>query len=254
MTISRIIFTLPLLVLIIGFANLSESNENDAMISDKDDAISLALEFTGFDRLQGFQLKNSLDGASMVTFNDDKIPFLSKKVYGQKVWEVIFSDICFKNEARPLSLDSLNRKYYVYLDPSNRKLIKIHSPFLGEEKEKKYLPAPTVERAEKELSGMFLIFRDFENINNYVPFLEAIKSYYYYDAQEITANLTSITLRGKDHVIWSVTFRGIEPRRNRENVADKYENYVRVEYSAENGEVLAKSSIPTVEPIENMDR
>lgn len=251
-------YTLALLIPLLILTVKQDANSGDNIshrIDNNYDAVEMALRCTGFSNTRNFSLDTNMQSVELVVFEDSTIPFLHEKFYKKEVWEVVFTNISFNTEILPLAKDTLSRKFRVYIDPFTGKLIKLESPYWGEEKLKQFLPAPSARRAEKQLREMRLEFIDFESAIDKVDLYTAFKSLYYPNAQQITAHLIKILLRGNEYTIWSVTYRGIEPpRENKENVPDYYENYIRVEYSANTGEVMATSINPTVEPVNETNK
>ncbi len=235
-------------LIILAFANSSLKGGGNNESTKADIAVNLALKFTGFDEFLGN--KDVLTPLEVI-FDDDRIPFLSDKYYGKEVWRVDFNSIKLYPDNMPKSKEIPVREFQVYVDPDNGKLLKIFSPLCDTDSTKEYLSKIPNELAEKQLSGIFEEFIDFEIAGDHVSLKDVINSLYFPEAKEITAQLLKVVLRGDTTAVWSVTYCGITPLRNHEDASGYYESYTRIEYSAQTGELLRRTTIPAMELLDN---
>ena len=248
------VFTLLLTANLIAQEKINEyKSDLSPNIILVDEAKTLAVNYLGFNKMEGFSAKNNLHSAEKVTIFDDKTPFLNIELNGKEVWKVTFHNVKLSLSNIPGTRDEINRNFVVFIDPETGKLLKIESRYEGNDKD--FLPEPSIEHAESQLRSTGEIYLNFPDSGDYVSFYDAVNSYGTLSVKEISAHLVTATRpHDGEIVVWSITFRGITPQiakgRYGDSVAECYRNYIRNVYDAKTGKLLYWTTIPTVEPVE----
>ncbi|MEW5923239.1 MAG: hypothetical protein AB1746_04555 [Candidatus Zixiibacteriota bacterium] len=150
----------------------SEGNQSRS-INTPIEAKKKAIEYLGFDKMEGFSVDSSYDTAYLVIKNDDNTPFLYREINNREIWKVTYKGIRLKYGNRLQETNKIIRSFDVYIDPINGCLLKIESIYDG--KDKNFAPAPTIERAEKQLSELKNKYLGFAiPDSHYVSFYDAI--------------------------------------------------------------------------------
>ncbi len=253
----KVKMSLLVLIFLLGMLFLrkvafSQSDDINFTVKSSEEALDLALKYTGFGEMEGFSIENNFDKAELAVINDDKTPFLHDRINGRKIWRVTFKDVKLSLPSHPDEVDEYSRVFKIFLDPGNGQLLKITAPYLG--KEIDFLPEPGAERAESELSGSKDVYQDFVEWDNHASFYDALNSYGTLKVKEISASLVKMPAGADKDVVdvWSITFRGISPRhikgRGGDSVPVYGRNFVRNVYNAKSGKLMHWTSMPRPDP------
>jgi len=95
--------------------------EPQVTLANPEQALARALEYTGFDKAEGYS-KASVGDVKLVTGQETKTPFVSAFIKGCQVWSVIFKGIPVKSERHVV-----DRNFEVILDPVTGRILQIVS-------------------------------------------------------------------------------------------------------------------------------
>ncbi|MBN2226028.1 MAG: hypothetical protein JW763_01555 [candidate division Zixibacteria bacterium] len=217
----------------------------------------MALQYTGFDKIEGFSTEKNIKSISLLKVEDDQTPFLHNKINGRELYVVEFTDIKLTSKSFPELIDPYRRTFKVYINPEDYRLIKIESKYTG--KDVDFLPPPPVEKAEKQMQGIGELFLDFADTTGSVSLFDIISSIATLEIKEICALLVTINKRHVENkAVWSITMRGIPPFAVKGRAGDKvpeyYRNYSRDVYDAKTGVMIHSTTIPTVERVDEFPK
>ena len=119
------------------------------------EALTRALEYTGFDKLRTFRIAASADDmAQRTTMTDSTTPFLSEYINGRSGWRIEFPGVVLDlDRASPEYEAQYPKNVVVFIDSSSGQLLEIRATAEGLGAED--LPAEaTAEEAERQLRGM----------------------------------------------------------------------------------------------------
>ena len=257
-TIQKAIFYLVVMLMGINcvYSQQTETPDQNApqyLITTPDEAKRKALDYLGFEKMEGFSVKSNFDTANLVIINDDKTPFLHNKINNRDIWKATFQNITLTPDDRLHDEDAgYKRTFDVYIDPKDGKLLKIESIYTGENVD--FAPEPGIEWAENTMSGSLCEFRDFAHPDsNYVGLFDVLKSLGPRNFKQLKAVLVIIPVLGQDatQAVWFVTYRGTDPYYPKGAGADlsitEAYNYQSFIYSAKTGQMLARTMMPSVE-------
>ena len=194
-----------------------ESEIAPIKLGTAEDALSRALEITGFEKLMKvgpFSLPaDSL--AKKVVIENDSTPFLSDLIIGRQLWQVRLADVDIRTPlAKELRSDRFERKTFdVLLDPNTGKILKIHSIPLNMDSICTLLH--TVEEATARLKHKGKIYHGIPDESPKATFIEAINAATGCGpviANEISAQYILYSKLGSDPIpVWCITSLGIPP-------------------------------------------
>lgn len=228
-----------------------ESTADDTMSYSIDsEFVNIALEYTGFEKMEGFDKKMNLKSVEYLITQKDETPYLHSRINDHKIICVTFENIQLAFKRRLPQKLKLSRVFKIYIDPVNRQFLKIESRYSGPDKY--YSPEPSAKQAEKQLTDNNEIYLDFVNPSDTcVSFLDAIDRLSPLDFKEVSANLIVLSSGNFKYPIpvWSVTFRGIKTDKNKSS--DQVSgplwslDYARFVYNAKTGELLFTTNMPS---------
>lgn len=128
-----------------GYAN-GNSDQTSALsrlINDSETAIDVALDYTGFDKSNGFS-KSKQAVAELKSIGISNIPFIRELDNDDKVWHIQFKDIPIGQQ----TTKSRMRDFDVIIDRASGKLLMIYS-ISDNEGSSDTLPQPSKEAAEE---------------------------------------------------------------------------------------------------------
>jgi len=220
-------------------------------IKTPEEATNRALNYLGFQKMDGFTRERNFDRASIVNITDDKTPFLHDKINNRDIWRVTFKDITLlPYRGYPDSVD-YPRTFDVYIDPADGTLLKIESLYAGNNID--FAPEPSIEWAESQMQGTMFVFQGFVSPDsNYVSFYDILNSLGPPNFKQLKALLIN-TGRNINfpYAVWYVIYRGIPPYLPKGKAADlskkeayNYRSYI---YDAKTGQLSAMTNQPSIE-------
>jgi hypothetical protein len=231
---------------------ISEEKLQTKSINTPNMAISKALEYLGFEAMEGFSADSNFEKAELVVAHDDKTPFLHDRINDREIWKVSYKDIQLVRHKDPQETSKLIRTFDVYLDRVDGTLLKIESIYTG--KDRDFAPEPSAESAEKQLRGSRDEYLDFASPDSsYVSFYDILNELRPRNFKQVKASLVMIPGRWSDEplAVWFVTYRGTDPLPPKGRGADmsytEAYNYVSFAYVAATGQTLFSTRAPTIE-------
>jgi hypothetical protein len=187
-------------------STMSMPNQNNALLS-QEEAISRALAYTGFDKINGYQ-KACVMTSEKVVYSKDNTPFNFTLINGHEVWRVKFQHI-------PLSHGIFNsfRDFEVLLNPSSGQLLSVYS-ISDSAGSSDTLPEPSPDTVEMSLNIRNIIF-------NALP--EQVPTISFYDALQASMEsptnakiikglfMDQTSPKGHNAQTWIIILRGLEP-------------------------------------------
>jgi len=139
-------------------------------LASPESAITRALEYTGFDKIEGDSCQKTASAELVVAVNDNT-PFWADSINGKPVWKVRFRDIPVGYNYTVMR----KRDFEVTLEPTTGRLVKIYS-ISDEAGSSDTLPQPSAKAGEAFFKNWrFVVHRSPEKAS-VVPFWEALKS------------------------------------------------------------------------------
>jgi hypothetical protein len=147
----------------------SSSIDQDCPLLTAEEAIERAIEYTGFDKADGYDSITSAF-AELVISENDNTPFIAEKIQGKNVWQITFYNIPVGQGCKTIT----EREFQVTLYPETGKLIKIfsvsdHSGSLDT------LPQPSATVAEKWFKDRKYVFNMLPDEMCNITFWEALQ-------------------------------------------------------------------------------
>lgn len=181
-------------------------------ITDEGEAISLAKELTGFDKLKGVVVT-----AQRVTVERDDTPFLASRLIGISAWQVKFENVSLSlKSATPGYQDPYIRKFIVLIREDTGQLWSVKSHF--DEEVPDLRAEPSAEVAEKQMRPEKEIYDSLPPYHPQITFLDALDviltkgSASPFEAKEFHAVYVMESEMGSSlRPVWAITLRGIPP-------------------------------------------
>jgi len=211
-----------------------------------DIAVKKALEYTGFEKMKGFSIKDNLDVSEIVIIHNDNTPFLHEKINERKCWKVVMKDIYLHFYKSRDTTDTIPRLIETYIDAENGQLYKIEMKH--DDSVCSLNPEPAHETAEQTLRNHNEIYHDFVNTEVNISFYEAMGM----GGPAILAGKISAILvehsyfRSENDIspAWVITYFGIPPS-EAEKVEIKGRYHLRTVVNANSNElILVTTNIP----------
>jgi hypothetical protein len=238
---------------------LKETEINPMILETAEDALTRALEITGFEKLMKvdpFSLPaDSL--AKKVVVENDSTPFLSDLIIGRQLWQVSLDSVDIRPEcARDRGYDMWRRKSFrIWLGPSG-KLLKIYS--IPHSQDSICTPILTSDEATDRLNRkgeMYLGFPEKLPMARFIHALNAASGCKPLVANEIIAQYVMYSEFGSSPMaVWCITSLGIPPthftshRKKHVRRSTQDLDCERCLINAENGKWLSMISIPCSKP------
>jgi len=241
------LFVITFLLFITFIANGEELDKIENQVNTSEDAIYIAIKYTGFEMAKNLKAEEMAKMTKITTISDDKTPYLHTKINNKQVWEIIFEDIniCSNDNAEKKCF----RSFKVYIDQQSGRLLKIYSIMDGYDKGKS--PLPSAERAEQQM-GTSEIYLGFPDTLPEYTFFEALSNTAHKaeNAGEIIANYVVESYMGSEpRRIWAIDLRGLDPipiasRYASMYVPDYQRNHRRTVIDAKTRHQMFNSTIP----------
>ena len=234
----------------------SERTKAPTAITTPDQAVELALEYTGFDRAEYKRGKAASEMASRVVVTEDKTPFFHDRIVNKELWVVTFDSVYVEI---PRLMPEMERRqkpktYDMYLDPETGHLLKIESRWDG--RDSTLSEEPSADSATHDMMKDGLVYLDMVKVIPKVGFYDALRiapECYAANAKQIVAHLVMSDRGGVDpRPVWSILGRGTPPFEHfgvPGSVVPVWQrNRIRCLVDAMNGDYLAwMVNIPAVE-------
>jgi hypothetical protein len=229
----------------------SDSGRVHYLLSNANDAVTKALEITGFKDHITIPIASSDKIARKLLIMEDETPFLSDKIKGKEVWVVKFDSVDIRPEVARNRGDHRwpLKSFDVLLDPRTGQVVKIHAGYT--DSSDNVLPEPPSNVAELSLRETGEIYHAFPDSNPKVTFIEALQAAVGcapVSAKEIIAYLV---LHSKGNStpkpVWCITCRGIPPVTfsvRSEKASEKARNRARCVVDATTGEWMFMTNRP----------
>ena len=213
-------FLLKILYLITLLLTLTYTNIYSADISIKnieesittiEKALNKASDYLGFDSLINMSNKSSINH-QLITLENDQTPFLGDSLEGKRVWNVIYQNVVL-NQAKSYEGDNYEREIHVYIDSLTGRLIKIFSPYKGNDNMK--MPNREL-RFTEEILAPHEEYLGFVEEGNFIPLNCLLGSKYPMDllSNEFSAILINYRFQGlkgwHELPVWMITSWGRE--------------------------------------------
>lgn len=221
-------------------------------ITNSEEAIKVALEYSGFSQL-GMSTSKLEISTQQLIISDDQTPFLKDKINGKKLWQIKLDAIELKLDKYDKSLTNrVIRNFLIYIDPETGTLIKISSELENDYENKP--PKPTAERAEKVLSEIQETYHGFPDSVLPISFFDALH-FCLGDpitAKEIHAILVLHSKMGSNpRPVWIIDIRGIDQPmipsggpKNISHIPIEHRNHIRNAVDAITGKHIFSTTMP----------
>ena len=207
---------LSVLVLLAGVAVATEPLADDRAIRSSDEAVKRALEYTGFDEMEGFTLpSNPAEIAQVVTMVDSLTPFLTDSIDGRRAWLVTLQDVQL-HFGPPVAKRDIYPAFdfRIYIDSTNGVLLRMYSRS-KQPRSNNYMPRAPLATAEHQLRNMSgEVYYGFAPFPPRMTFVEAIHrgiSPPFFTASEADMLYIRHSLKGEPGPAWVIHLYGCYP-------------------------------------------
>jgi hypothetical protein len=184
----------------------------DHRIANEMDAISVALDVTGFGALRGFR-----PSAHHITVERDNTPFVWKELIGASAWSVQFDNVSLSlKSAAPGFMDAYKRRFIVLLLEDTGRVWSVRSVWGEPVPDLK--PEPSTEVAEAQMRPEKDVYVGLPSANPRISFLDGLNIVLTkgvgspFMAKEIDAvYVMESEWNSEPRPVWAITLRGIPP-------------------------------------------
>lgn len=234
----------------------TERDRKDWRISDAEEALTQARQILGLpDKMPPGS------SATLVTLAEDTTPFLSEKLVGRPIWQVVLADWPLElPSAAEGAQDRFPRTFDVFVDPKDGSLLKLASRW--PEGVPAIAPEPEAAFAEEQMGRAGLErYHGFPESKPAVDFIQALDVVYKQgvgnplEAKQIIAHCVERSAMGKKpRAVWAITLRGIPPLRAAyPGVPVDARNHIRNIVDANTGEWLCAGTSPQPQEGDNSE-
>ncbi len=212
----------------------SQTVRETFLLKSKQEAVTRALEYTGFDELRNFELDKSLNEVQLITVHDSTTPFLSDSINGKTAWAVEFENIVLQANASPIT-------FTVILDAETGRLFEIRSKYEGPPEKRPC--EPSAKLAEQQLGMTIERYLGLPQTPPSVSFLQALDSAF---TSPVHASLTIAryviySSQGRaEQPVWAISLHGLPPIPVKHGTID----FMRSVINAETGERIMEVNLP----------
>lgn len=239
------VYFLSALLTIVHAKDVEKSQSGDKTILTAEIAITRAVEYSGFDKADGYDCQKSVS-AELVLAANDNTPFVAEKINGRNIWQVTFRDIPVGQGTTKIR----ERDFEVTLDPETGKLIKIFS-ISDTEGSSDTIPQPSAKKAEEWFKARKYVFNQLPDVTGDLPFWQALQKVwianpartkiikaYYWDYSDSN---------GRHPFTWFIILRGIKdplPNAGPVKTPDCGRNFMMSAINAESGILMYTVTAP----------
>jgi hypothetical protein len=242
---------------VLSSAQPSAQESCTPVITTPDQAVELALEYTGFDRAEYKRGKDPAEMTSKVVVTEDKTPFFHDRIVNKELWVVTFDSVYVEipRLAPSYERNQTRKTYDIYFEPETGHLLKIESRWDGHDST--LSEEPPADIAAEDMSKNGIAYLDFVKVIPEVDFYHALQiapECYAANAKQIIAHLVISDQGGGDpRPVWSILGRGTPPFHHfggpTSAVPVWQRNRMRCLVDATNGDYLLwMVNIPAVDP------
>lgn len=211
----------------------------------KDNLIELAIKYSGFD-ISNDRIKSLSDQIRYILDDFNNIPMIDSLIRKDTIAIVKIKDVELANGKREIVRD-----FDVYLHPISGKLLKIES-ISNEVGTSDTLPEPSIEKADRYLGNIGIVFTGLPDMHPQLNLYEALKKCPYNPilSKKIKAIYINSTMNGRKYDnCWIIMLHGTESLvtysfPNADKIPVYFRNSIWVVISAENGELLEMFTAP----------